>query len=158
MRARTLLAFLIALVAAASAAANPALPAHSVPSAILKLANTVVTASNTKDASALSKLYTNDAVVVDEIPPFEWRGPGAGTAWWRTVDAFTKTKCERITLVHVRISDFQGTATNAYLIAPMTINEMSGGQTFSEAGTLTYTFRNDSGTWLISSQVWTTSP
>ena len=70
MRARTVLAFLIALTASV-AAANPAQAIQSVPpSPILKLANAVVNASHTDDSLSLSKLYTNDAIVVDENPPF----------------------------------------------------------------------------------------
>lgn len=158
MRARTVLAFLIALTSAV-AAANPAQPIQPVPpSPILKLPNAVVDASNTDDALSLSKLYTNDAMVVDEIPPFVWRGTGAGVAWWRAVDAFTKKKRERIKLVNVRISEFQRSATDAYLIQPMTIIEVTGGPPSSESGTMTYTFHNNSGTWLISSQVWTSKP
>jgi len=158
MSARTILAFLVGLTPAAAAAASPAPPSAAPPAPILKLANAVVNASNTNDASSLSKLYTNDAVVVDEIPPFVWRGAGAGVAWWRAVDVFTTKKHERIKLVNVRVSEFQSSASDAYLIQPMTIDETSGGPPASESGTMTYTFQNNGGTWLISSQVWTTKP
>lgn len=104
------------------------------------------------------KLYTADAVVVDEIPPFVWRGAGAGVAWWQAVDAFTMKKHERIKLVNVSVSEFQTSASGAYLIQPMTIRESTGGKQDSEYGTWTYTFHNSGGTWLISSQVWTTKP
>ena len=159
MRARTILAFLVALMPAAAVAASPAPPARPVPPpAILRLANAVVKASNTGDASLLSNLYTNDATVVDELPPFSWRGAGAGVAWWRAVEAFTKTKHERIKLVDVRVTEFQRSATDAYLIQPMTIVEIGTGKPGSESGTMTYTFHYSGGAWLISSQVWTTKP
>lgn len=156
MSARTIVAFLIALAPVAAGSASPAPPAPPAP--ISKLANAVVAAVNADDASALSKLYTSDAVVVDEIPSFLWRGPGAGTAWWRAVEALTRKKHERIHLVDVRVSEFQRSATRAYLIQPMTIDEISGGPPSSESGTMTYTFDNENGIWLISSQVWTTKP
>lgn len=159
MRVTTIAAFLIALAPAAASAANPNPPAQPTPPpAIVKLAGAVVNASNADDVSALSKLYTQDAVVVDEIPPFVWRGAGAGAAWWQAVDSFTSKKQERIRLVNVRLSEFQQFAAGAYLIQPMTILEVVGGKTSSESGTWTYTFRNSGGTWLISSQVWTTKP
>lgn len=159
MSARTILAFLVALAPAAAVAASPPPPAQPVPpAAILKLTNAVVNASNTDNASLLSKLYANDATVVDELPPFLWRGAGAGVAWWRAVEAFTKTKHERIKLVDVRVSEFQSSATDAYLIQPMTIIEMGNGKPGSESGTMTYTFHKSGGDWLISSQVWTTKP
>ena len=159
MSVRTLLVFLSALAPAAAAAASPAPPARPVaPPAILNLANAVVTASNTDDASLLSKLYTSDAIVVDEVPPFAWRGHGAGAAWWRAVDAFTQQKHEHIKLIDVRVSEFRSSGTDAYLVQPMTIVEMGAGAPGNESGTFTYTFHYNGGAWLISSQVWTTKP
>lgn len=157
MRAIPILAFLVALTPALAASANPTRPAQpSLP--ILKLANAVVAASNADDALALSKLYTNDAIVVDEIPPFVWRGASAGVAWWHAVDAFTNKAKHTIQLTNVRISEFQRTANDAYLIQPMTIDETSAGRHSSESGTFAYTFHKTGGIWLISSQVWTTKP
>lgn len=159
MRLRTIVAFLILLAPVAAGAANSAGRIQpTVPPAIVKLANAVVRASNADDASALTKLYAEDAVVVDEIPPFVWRGAGAGVAWWQAVDSFTMKKHERIELVNVRVSEFQRSAIDAYLIQPMTILEFAGDKRSNESGTWTYTFRNSGGTWLISSQVWTTKP
>lgn len=157
MSARRILAFLIALTPAAIAAASTP-PPPVPPAPILTLASSVVKASNTDDEALLARLYTGDATVVDEIPPFVWRGAGAGVAWWRAVEAFTKTKHVRLKLVDVRISEFQRSSTAAYLIQPLTILELGNGQPSSESGTMTYTFHNDGGRWLISSQVWATKP
>lgn len=158
MSPRTILALLVALTPVAATAASPAPPTQPAPSSILKLANAVVNASNSDDAASLSTLYTNDAVVVDEISPFAWRGSGAGVAWWRAVEAFVNKERHRLKLVNVRISDFQRSTNDAYLIQPMTILEIGHGKPSSESGTMTYTFHNNGGTWLISSQVWTTKP
>ncbi|MBV9699325.1 MAG: hypothetical protein JO078_04290 [Candidatus Eremiobacteraeota bacterium] len=159
MSARTILAFLVALIPAAATAASPAPPVRPEPPLpILKLANAVVNASNRDDAPSLSTLYTNDAIVVDEIPPFLWRGAGVGVAWWRAVEAFIRKEHHRLRLVNVRISDFQRSAQDGYLIQAMTILETGNGPSAGESGTLTYTFHDSGGTWLISSQVWTTKP
>ena len=159
MSARTILVFLVALIPAAALAATPApAPQPAPPVAILRLANAVVNASNTDDAASLSNLYTSDAIVVDEIPRFVWRGAGAGIAWWRAVEAFIRKEHRHLKLVNVRISEFQRSARDAYLIQPMTIVETGNGPSVTEWGTMTYTFHNSGGTWLISSQVWTTKP
>ncbi|MBV9233073.1 MAG: hypothetical protein JO030_03440 [Candidatus Eremiobacteraeota bacterium] len=159
MSLRTIVALLVALIPAAATAASPAPPVRPEPPLpILNLANAVVNASNTDNALSLSTLYTNDATVVDEIPPFLWRGAGAGVAWWRTVEAFLRKEHHRLELVNVRISDFQRSAQDGYLIQAMTIFEIGNGPSASESGTLTYTFHESGGTWLISSQVWTTKP
>jgi ketosteroid isomerase-like protein len=157
MQVRQLNAFLalglaLAPVYAAAATKQP-------PAPILKLTDAVIHAANTDDASAFAGLYTNDAVVVDENPPFLWRGAGAGTAWWHVVDAVTqKMNLTQLKAIDVRISEFKQSPTDAYLIQPMTVSGIAGRKPFAEAGTMTYTFRKVGGTWLISSQVWTTKP
>jgi ketosteroid isomerase-like protein len=152
---RTIAAFLAVVLAPAPILAAPKLP----PAPILKLANAVIHGANTDDASALAGLYTDDAVVVDENPPFVWRGAGAGAAWWHVVDDVTKKiKLTHLQAVNVRISEFKQSATDAYLVQPLTVAGIANRKPFAEAGTMTYTFHNTGGTWLISSQVWTTKP
>lgn len=116
-------------------------------------------AANTNDASAFAGLYTDDAVVIDETAPFIWRGPGAGTAWWRAVVGVErKLKMRNLRAVDIRVTEFRGSATDAYLVQAMTVTAIANGKPFSEPGTTTYTFHNSGGTWLISSQVWTAKP
>jgi ketosteroid isomerase-like protein len=155
MRLRILVAVLAVGSVPLQAMAAPTPP----PAPILKLANAVIHAANTGDASAFAGLYTADAVVVDENPPFTWRGTGAGTAWWHEVDAVSqKLKLTHLRATHVRVSEFKRSATDAYLVEPMIVSGAINGKPFAEPGTMTYTFHIERGTWLISSQVWTTKP
>jgi ketosteroid isomerase-like protein len=149
---RTIAALLaLALVPALSSAASSVPPAP-----ILQLATAAMHAANTNDASAFAGLYTGDAVVVDEIAPFVWRGAGAGTAWWHAVAATArKMKMTHLRAINIRVGEFRQSATDAYLVQPMTVSGIANGKPFAEAGTTTYTFHNAGGTWLISSQVWT---
>ncbi len=149
------LAFALALVPGVVAAAQSPPP----PAPILQLANAVIHAANTDDASALSALYTDDAVVVDENAPFRWRGTGAGVAWWHSVEAVTrKAKLMHLRSVNVRLGEFKQSSTDAYLVQAMTVTGIMAGKPFAEAGTMTYTFHATGGKWLISSMVWTTKP
>lgn len=155
MNLRTIAAFVILTFAPALAVAAPKPP----PEPILKLANAVITATNTDDAAALAGLFTDDAVVVDENPPFAWRGAGAGVAWWHVVDAVTqKAQMQHVKAVNVRLGEFRQSATDAYLVQALTVTGVAGAKPFAEAGTMTYTFHNAGGRWLISSMVWTTKP
>ncbi len=153
MHVRTIAALALALApAVAMAAAMP-------PAPILKLADAVIHATNTGNRAALSGLFTGDAVVVDENPPFVWRGSAAGVAWWHVVEAVTrKAKITHLKAIDVRLGEFKQTATDAYLVESLTVAGLSGGKPFAEAGTLTYTFHQAGGTWLISTMVWTTKP
>lgn len=149
-----------ALLAATLAPAFAAAPAP-VPSApILKLANAVIVGTNTNDLSAFAGLYATDGVVVDENPPFVWRGAGAGAAWWRSVQSITqKMKLTHLKAVNVRVGEFKQSATDAYLVEPMTVTGIfSDGKMLAESGTQTYTFHKGVAGWLISTQVWTTKP
>ncbi|MGA8574079.1 MAG: nuclear transport factor 2 family protein [Candidatus Cybelea sp.] len=133
--------------------------ASSPPPAILNLANAIIHGTNTDDPSGFSGLFTDDAVVVDENPPFVWRGAGAGVAWWHVVDAVTrKAKLTHLRATGVRTSEFKQSAVDAYLIQAMTITGTVRRKPFSEPGTMTYTLHNVGGKWLISTMVWTTKP
>jgi ketosteroid isomerase-like protein len=155
MQLRTIIAITALALAPGLAAAAPNPP----PAPILKLASAAMHAANTNDASAFAGLYTDDAIVVDEDPPFSWRGSGAGTAWWHVVAAVAqKMKMTHLRAVDIRVGEFKETATDAYLVEPMTVTAIANGKPFVEAGTTTYTFHRAAGTWLISSQVWTAKP
>jgi ketosteroid isomerase-like protein len=155
MHLRTIAAFLTLALAPDFAVATANVP----PAPILKLVNAAMHAANADDASGFAGLYTNDAVVVDEIPPFLWRGAGAGAVWWHAVDGVAqKSNMTHLKAIDIRIGEFKSSATDAYLITPMTVTAIANGKPFAEAGTTTYTFRKSGGTWLISSQVWTRKP
>ena len=129
------------------------------PAAILKLANAIVHAANTDDASELATIFTADAVMVDENPPFVWRGTGAGVAWLHVVDAVVrKAKLKDFRATNVHVSEFRSSASDAYMVQVLTIVAIANGKPFAESGTMTYTFHDTGGTWLISSAVWTTKP
>ena len=155
MELRRIAVFVALVLVPGVATATPNLP----PAPILRLANAAMHAANTNDASAFAGLYTNDAIVVDEIPPFIWRGAAAGSSWWHAVATVAeKMKMTHLRAIDIRVSEFKATATDAYLVEPMTVTAIANGKPFSEPGTTTYTFHNAGGSWLISSQVWTARP
>jgi ketosteroid isomerase-like protein len=139
------------------AGATPAQP----PSTIAALTQTVIDAANANNPAKLAAIYTDDAVVVDENPPFAWRGATAGTRWWAGVQrALVKEHLE----LHVTASppsDFMTDreGDDAYVTQRLIISVTAGGKTADEHGTQTYTFhKGDDGDWKISRQIWTTTP
>lgn len=155
MKLRSIATLLALTLAPALACAAPAPPPP-----IAKLVDAVIAGTNADDASAFAGLFTGDAVVVDENAPFTWRGAGAGVAWWHVVDAVTrKAKLAHVRAEHVRIGEFKGSATDAYLVQALTVTgQLAGGKSFAEPGTMTYTFHKTPAGWLISTMVWTTKP
>ena len=155
MQLRTIAAFLVLTLAPALTVAAPSQP----PAPILKLVSAFLHATNTDDASALAGLFTDDAVVVDEIPPFVWRGAGAGTAWWNAVHAMMqKASITNLKATSVGLGEFKQSPTDAYLVTAMKITGIADGKPFAESGTQTYTFHNAGGSWLISTATWSTKP
>jgi ketosteroid isomerase-like protein len=151
---RTLAAFVTIAIAPLVALGAPTVPAP-----IAKIMDTVIQGTNADDPSLFAKLFTGDAVIVDENPPFVWRGADAGTAWWSVVDAVTrKAKLIHLKATIVRTGEFRQAATGAYLVQSMKITGVAARKPFAELGTLTYTFEKAGGKWLISSMVWTTKP
>jgi hypothetical protein len=152
VRVRIIAAFLSFALAPALAVGAQTAP----PAPIMKLVTNVVDAANTDDASLLSGIFTANAIVVDENPPFLWRGAGAGVAWWHVVEAVTrKAKMTHLKAIDVRLGEFRQSPTDAYLVQPMTVTGVAAGKPFAEPGTMTYTFHGSGGTWLISTMVWT---
>lgn len=156
MKLPTIAASLALTFAPALAGAAPTAP----PAPIEKLVDAVIAGTNADDASAFARVFTDDAVVVDENEPFTWHGAGAGVAWWHVVDAVTrKAKLTHVRAENVRIGEFKGSATDAYLVQALTVTGLlAGGKSFAEPGTMTYTFHKTAGGWLISTMVWTTKP
>jgi hypothetical protein len=137
-----------------------AAPAQTVPAApILRLSNLIVNITKSGDPSGLDGAFTSDATVVDENPPFVWRGATAGRAWWTQVLAAIKhDHLTNFRVATVRLAEYRHTSTDAYLVQPMTLVGSQAGKPFAESGTMTYTFHNAGGKWLISTMVWSTKP
>jgi ketosteroid isomerase-like protein len=155
MLLRTLAALVVIALAPTLAAAAASAP----PAPITALTNALIHGTNSNDLSSFAGIFTDDAIVVDENAPFVWRGAGAGVAWWRVVQAVTrKAKIANLKATHIRTSEFKASSTDAYMIETMTITGAIAGKPFAESGTLTYTFHNAGGKWLISTMVWTTKP
>lgn len=122
---------------------------------VMKIINVVIKASSTFDVNAVTDLYTPNAVVADEEPPFSWNGPTAGVQWVSTVE---KT-CKDFKLKNFRakirdVSVYLQTEESIYVVVPVDYTGEIKGDRFDEEGAFTFIFRLVSGHWLIKSQVW----
>jgi ketosteroid isomerase-like protein len=111
--------------------------------------------SNRGDEQGMAATCTKEATVVDDLPPYEWRGPGACENWQKSADEFVKK--ESMTDIvggignptHVLISGDQ-----AYVVIPATFAYTQGGKKFTEYAVATFTLKKKESTWLITSWVW----
>jgi ketosteroid isomerase-like protein len=114
----------------------------------------VIAAIKNDDAAAISTLYSNDAVVVDEQAPFEWTGAGAGAEWLSASRDWSKWSPRiahfRAVLANIQVDD----GGSAYVVAAGTFSSADPKKPWQQRGTLTFTLRKTDSSWKISSQVW----
>ncbi len=125
-------------------------------SGAMDLVNKVIAASEVLDASALMGLYSESAVFVDEGPIVMY-GPTVGYDWLtRVKKKFAERKMTQFKATAAKPSAAQISANGAYIVIPMELNARVGTvKHFHESGTFTFTLVQQSGTWRITSQVWT---
>ncbi len=122
---------------------------------VIKIINTVIKASSSFDVSAVTDLYTPNAVVADEEPPFSWNGPTAGVQWISTVEKTCKDYKLKDFRAKIRdISVYLQTEESIYVVVPVDYTGEIKGDRFDEEGAFTFIFRLVNGHWLIKSQVW----
>ena len=123
--------------------------------ALIAIINRVIDASGTFDIDAVANLYTPNALVADEEPPFSWNGPTAGAQWISTVEKSCKDlKIKRLKGRVGRISVYLQSEESIYVVVPVNYTGEIKDQSFEEDGAFTFVFRMEGGKWLIKTQVW----
>ncbi len=98
---------------------------------------------------------TEDAVVIDDLPPHVWQGPGACSNWFRAFEAWASKAGAinaAITLGNIRHLDIDGGF--AYLVAPVTLSYVRAGKPVNFRGMITMTLRRQEAAWRISGVAW----
>jgi hypothetical protein len=122
---------------------------------VIRIINTVINASSSFDVNAVTDLYTPNAVVADEEPPFSWNGPTAGVQWISTVEKTCRDYKLKNFKAKIRdISVYLQTEESIYVVVPVDYTGEIRGDRFDEEGAFTFILRLVNGHWLIKSQVW----
>lgn len=122
---------------------------------LVAIINKVIDASANLDIGAVSDLYTPNALVADEQPPFSWNGPTAGAQWIGSIEKTCKDlKIKKLKGHMGRINVYLQSDESVYVIVPATYTGEAHGDTFEESGAFTFVFRLVNDKWLIKSQVW----
>ncbi len=97
-----------------------------------------------------------DLVVLDEVPPYLWRGPKAFQAWAADLDADAKKR--GVTDQKVTISPSTRVETNgqaAYVIVPAVYTFKEGGVAHRAEAQMTFVVKKGAAGWLIHAWTWT---
>ena len=112
--------------------------------------------NDTDEAKAVATC-ADDASVIDDVPPYEWHGPGACSRWQKDYDAYAQKE---------GISDANGTIGNprqliisgdrAYAVVPTTFAFTRNGKPVKIVATSTFALHKTAAGWRITAWAWAT--
>ena len=97
----------------------------------------------------------DDAAVIDDIPPFEWHGPGACSRWQKDNDAYLQN--EGITDATFTMGNPQQliiSGDRAYAVLPTTMDFTQKGKHVSTTATSTLVLHKTAAGWRITAWTW----
>ncbi|MDB5417742.1 MAG: hypothetical protein JWP50_1161 [Phenylobacterium sp.] len=147
------MAFTIGLVACAGAATGAA--AAPAPPALMAPIHQFIDAMNKGDMKAAGAPYASDVSIIDELPPYTWRGAHAFQDWVNDFGADAKKNGMTDPTVQLgRPSRADVNGTHGYVVAPAVFKFKDHGKPMAEPAHMTFALINDGG-WKISSWAWT---
>jgi hypothetical protein len=97
-----------------------------------------------------------DLAIIDEIPPYQWRGAKAFQAWAADLDSDAKK--QGITEPSVALSKptrIEKTSDRAYVVVPAVYTFKQRGTAMREAAQMTFALSRGASGWLIHGWTWT---
>jgi hypothetical protein len=126
------------------------------PSEVMDIIEAAINSLNSFNIDIVANIYTQNAVVADDEPPYSWNGPTAGVQWVNAVEQVCKdNKLTKLRGSIGNITVFQHSAENFYIVVPVIFTgNLPQKQKFTADGAFTFILRMVSGKWMIKSQVW----
>jgi ketosteroid isomerase-like protein len=142
---------------AAFAVATPA-PAQTADAELMAPIQKFIDSFNRGDAATAAATHAAgaDLAIVDEVPPYLWRGPKAFQAW--SVDLDSDAKKNGITDPKVTLSAASRAEKNgdqAYVVVPAVYSFKQGGKDMREPAHMTFVLKKGTSGWLIHGWTWT---
>ena len=122
----------------------------------MEVISAVIYSTNNFNIESVANLYTPNAVVADDEPPYSWNGPTAGIQWVNAVEK----ECKNVQLTNLKatiqaINIYQQKDDNIFIVVPANYTGYLPGKVrFTAKGAFTFVLRMTNGKWLIKSQVW----
>lgn len=126
------------------------------PAEVMDIVEAAINSLNSFNIDIVANLYTQNAVVADDEPPYSWNGPTAGVQWVNAVEQVCKdNKLTKLRGSIGNITVFQHSADNFYIVVPVIFTgNLPQKQKFTADGAFTFILRVVNGKWMIKSQVW----
>lgn len=115
-----------------------------------------VDAFNKGDMAAAAATHAADATILDEVPPYQWRGSQAFQAWGTALDGDSKKRGITDQAVALGAPTRQETSGDrAYVVVPAVYTFKEGGVAMREAAQMTFVLQKGAAGWLIHGWTWT---
>ena len=99
----------------------------------------------------------DDAAVIDNIPPFEWHGPGACSRWQKDNEAYTQREgATDATFTMGNPQQLIISGDRAYVVVPTTFAFTQKGKRGKEIATSTLVLHKTAAGWRITAWAWAT--
>jgi len=111
---------------------------------------------NKGDAAGAAATHAADAVIIDEVPPYLWRGGQAFQAWSADLDKDAKARGitdQAVTIGAPTREEVSG--DHAYVVVPAVYAFKERGVAMRESAQFAFALRKGAGGWLIHGWTWT---
>ncbi|WP_309605453.1 nuclear transport factor 2 family protein [Phenylobacterium sp.] len=115
-----------------------------------------IDAFNKNDITGAAATHLANVSIIDEVPPYLWRGPKAFSDW--VADLTKNDAAAGITGEHVTLGPVKReliTGSNAYVIIAATYSFQQKGVAMHEPAQMTFAMRKDNKGWKIAGWTWT---
>jgi hypothetical protein len=114
--------------------------------------------NSTDDAKAVAAC-ADDASVIDDIPPYEWHGPGACSNWAKDYDAYLqKNGMTDVSGTLAKPLQVLITGDRAYAVVPATFAFTKGGKPQKDTATAAFSLHKTAAGWRITGWSWASRP
>ena len=107
-------------------------------------------------AAGTVAVCADDAAVIDDIPPFEWHGPGACSRWQKDNDAYLQQGVSDETFTIGNPQQLIISGDRAYAELPTTFAFTQKGKRVRESATSTLVLHKTAAGWRITAWTWAT--
>lgn len=114
-----------------------------------------VDAVNNADVPAALGHFAPDAVIVEDLPPYRWQGPDAGSAWLFAMRE--NAEAAGLTSIVMRLEQairVEVDADDAYAVFAGHLKYRGHAVELQSRGCLIFTLRKAGAGWLIRSLIW----
>lgn len=107
------------------------------------------------DEKAAVATCADETSIIDDLPPYEWHGPGACAKWLDDYNAYTKAHqiTDDVTTVGPP-RHFEIDGDRAYVVVPATFTSKKKGKPNNEAARVTVTLLKTRAGWRVTAWSW----